>query len=163
MAIINIENLRAVQWDKSNLWDITIDDMPTSPFTGWIPVNDVQLGFFGVSGESIGSTGLEIPYTRTVPTFNLSYYDDEELTITKFFTDWLKSMVSDDGYDVMLLEDAQKKITIQKLNSVLDEATQTWIFNAYPTGNIEYHGDSDGSLSVYSLTFTVSGGNMSLL
>ena len=158
MAIITIETLRGIQWDKSNLWDIAIEGSPGA-FNAWVPANDIQLGFFGVGTEQVGSSGLEIPYTRTIPTFNISYYDDEDLTMTDFFSTWLRQTISLNGYRVAHLEDIQKYFVISKLNSK-KEVIKTWTFQAFPTGNIEYHGDSDGSLPIYTLTFSVSAGSM---
>ena len=156
MAIIDVESLRDIQWDKSNLWEISIED---NTFLGFVPSNDISMGFFGIGTEQVGSSAIEFPATRTVPTFNLSYYDDEDLTQTKFFTEWLRSMVSLDSYRVELLENAHKLITISKLNSKR-QIIWEWVFHAFPTGNIEYHGDSDGSLPIYTLNFIVSAGSM---
>ena len=158
MAIVTVETLRQIQWDKSNLWDITIPGSPAD-FHAWIPINDLQMGFFGVTAEQAGSSGLEFPATRTVPTFNLSYYDNENLSMTHWFSKWLKQTVSLDGYRVAHLESIQRDIIVTKLNS-MREPIYTWSFKAFPTGNIEYHGDSDGSLSIYTLTFTVSAGEL---
>ena len=158
MAIVTVETLREVQWDKSNLWDITIDGSPAE-FNGWVPINDIQMGFFGVANEQAGSSGLEFPATRTVPTFNLSYYDDEQLSMTQWFATWLNQTVSLNGYRVAHLEDIQRTFVVTKLNS-MRQPIFTWTFQAFPTGNIEYHGDSDGSLSIYTLTFTVSAGSL---
>ncbi len=161
-SIINITNLANLQWDKSNLWSINIKGMPD--FHAWpggtFAANDTQLGFFGISNESIGSTGLDIPHTRTVPSLTLSYVDDETLTITNFFKDWLREMITLDGFRVQTLEEALKIITIYKLKHDLSIA-ETWILKAFPTGNFDYHGDSDGGQApIYSLTFTVVAGNL---
>ncbi len=156
MPIINVETLRTIQWDKSNLWEISIED---STFDGWIPSNDITMGFFGIGTVPVGDSGLEIPATRTIPTFNLSYYDVEDLRMTKFFTEWLHTTSSLDGYRYMLMENVHKQFIISKLNSKR-EIIYTWMFKAYPTGAIEYHGDSDGSLPIYTLNFTVTAGDM---
>ena len=156
MAIIDVESLRTIQWDKSNLWEIAIED---NTFLGFVPSNDISMGFFGIGTEQVGASAIEIPASRTVPTFNLSYYDDEDLTQTNFFTEWLRSMVHIDGYRVNLLENVHKLITVSKLNSKR-QIIWTWTFHAFPTGNIEYHGDSDGSLPIYTLNFIVSAGSM---
>ena len=156
MAIIDVESLRKIQWDKSNLWDIFIEG---NSFQGFVPANDISMGFFGVATEQMGASGLEFPANRTVPTFNLSYYDDENLTMTNFFSGWLHKTVSLDGYKYELLENIQRLIIVYKLNSKR-EVISSWSFHAFPTGNIEYHGDSDGSLPIYTINFIVSAGSM---
>lgn len=156
MPIVTVETLRGLQWDKSNLWDIFIDG---NTFQGMVPSNDISMGYFGIGTEGVGSSGLEIPASRTVPTFNLSYYDDEDLTMTKFFTAWLQSIASIDGFRYELLENIQKYIVVSKLDST-KQTTYDWLFQGYPTGTIEYHGDSDGSLPIYTLNFIITAGSM---
>ena len=161
MAIIDINSLIGFQWDKSNLWDIAIEDMKFQSWGTGLPANDVQLGFFGIANEAIGSSGLDIPNTRTIPTLTLSYIDDEELTVTNFFKKWLQDMVSLDGVRVQTMETASKQIVLQKLKHD-HSMSDVWVVNAFPTGNLEYHGDSDGSVPIYSVAFTVTGGDLKI-
>ena len=156
MSLVTVTHLRKHQWDKSNNWDINVEGI----FFGnsrVFPANDTELTFFGIENESIGSTGLEMAKTRTRPNVTLSYIDDENLSITKQFTDWQRTIVSMDGYEVLPLSDACRFLNITKLNS-MKEPLFKWRLKGYPTGTIQYHGDSDGSVPFYSVNFVITEG-----
>jgi hypothetical protein len=158
MALVTVKGLRGIQWDKSNDWEITIEGFNFQN-RGFFPANDFELTFFGVENEQVSSTGVEIPKNRTIPNVTLSYIDDENLTTTKFFTDWQRSLVSSDGYKVLPLMESYKTIHIHKLNSMKEKIIY-WKLKGFPTGNIQYHGDSDGSIPIYSINFTIVGGGL---
>jgi len=158
MSMVTISELRKIQWDKSNLWEIKIDGFDFKN-VDFFPANDTELTFFGIENGQIQSTGLEFVKTRTIPNVTLSYIDDETMSVTKFFTDWQREMVSMDGYDVLPLDECHKTLIITKVNS-LNEKLYKWILNVYPTGNLQFHGESDGSLPFYSVNFTVVGGGL---
>jgi len=160
VALVSVEGLRGIQWDKSNQWDVRIDGLLLRNGSLKIfPANDLELTFFGIEEESIGSTGLSMPKTRTIPNITLSYIDTEIMEVTRFFTDWQRDIVSADGYEVLPQDEAMKLIVISKLNSK-KETIYSWSVWAYPTGNIQFHGDSDGSIPMYSVSLTVVGGSL---
>ena len=167
MGIISIRNLAGdLQWDKSNLWDISIEGLnfhswPTMyPVGTGMPANDIQLNFFGVLMESIGNTGLSIPYGSSWPTLSLSFIDDEQLTVFDFFKSWMYSMAPTiDGYRATLLNETSKSIVVSKLNHQ-QKVERAWTFRAFPTGGIEYHGDSSGDIKIYTINFNIVSGNL---
>ena len=125
--------------------------------SGFFPANDLEIGFHGITNGQFGN--LEFAQSAVYPTLTLSYVDDEYLTTTFAFREWMSEIVSKNGLKVQPINSAGKNIIINKLNSmrhVIDQYT----FFAYPTGNITYHGDSDGSIPIYSVQFTVIGSDL---
>jgi len=153
-----VESLRRIQWDKSNKWEFSLDGL-NEKFKGWVPATSMELGFFGVTTESLGSSGVEYISGRTYPTFTISYIDSEDLKVTKFFTDWMKECVSPDGYEVLMISQAARHFTIHKLNS-RNKTQFVWEGKVIPTGNITYTGDSDGSIPQYQVNFIVVAGSL---
>jgi len=154
---LTVENLRTKQWDKSNLWDITLEGMEFADPSRWIPVNDMEIAFQGIENGTLGETGVEFAQKTTSPTLTLSYIDDENLTMTHALRTWQSYIISHDGVWVKPMNSAGvlKRLVINKLNSKKETTTTINTF-VYPTGAISYHGDSDGSTPIYSVTFVVA-------
>jgi len=150
---LTIGNVRSSQWDKSNLWDVIIDGVPKLSGNVY-PVIDIEIGYHGIQNGTISGTSLEFPQTTTFPILTMSYIDNENLDFTIGLREWVDTIVSKDGLVVQPVEIAKKHIMFTKQNS-LRSSKKTNAIWAYPTGQITYHGDSDGSLPVYSLQFTV--------
>ena len=150
---LTVENVRAPQWDKSNLWDVTVDGI--EPIKGKVvPIIDIEIGFHGIQNATLPGTSLEFPQTSQFPILTISYIDDENLSFTKSLRKWVDEIVSENGLVVKPVEQAKKHILFTKLNSLRTGKDRMSIWG-YPSGQITYHGDSDGSLPVYSLQFTV--------
>ena len=162
MAIATVTDLRKIQWDKSNIWDVQIEDFKFDDGVLFFPGNDLEVTFFGVENESFGETGIEAPKKRSLPNVTLSFIDSENLTTLKYFTDWQRNLVSSDGYEVTPMNKAYRILIVTKLNS-MKQPLYKWVLRVFPTGNLQYHGDSDGSVPLYSVNFTVVGGNLEWL
>jgi len=154
---LSVEDVRAVQWDKSNLWEIEIDGI--DGVNSFIPANDIELGFNGISNGTINGTSLEFAQTTVHPTLTMSYMDDEELSFTTQLREWQGEIVSEDGLVVLPIELAKRAIIITKLSS-LKLGGDKFTIHGYPSGSLSYHGESDGSAGVYSLTFTIIGSDV---
>ena len=159
MSLVTVTKLRSVQWDKSNNWEIIIPSLNFNGKNTFFPANDTELTFFGIENLEISGTGISIPKSRTIPNVTLSYIDDETLSITKQITAWQKSIVSSDGYSVLPMNVASHDIFIYKLNS-MKKRIAFWKLKGFPTGNLQYHGDSDGSIPIYSVNFSVTHGGL---
>lgn len=146
-----------VQWDKSNLWDVSfVDEAPKPPFDKWLPVIDIEFAHRGVNNVSVGSTNLEIPGNIQYPNLNISFVDDENNTFMSWLLKWQRKIASYDGIHVKAYKDICRTIFIKKLDSEL-KIVNTIYAHVYPTGQINYQGSSDGTASVYSLSFVVMG------
>lgn len=157
---LTTEFMRAenIQWDSSNKWDIELDGL-NEKFGGWAPVTSLELGFWGITTEGVGSSGTDYISGHTYPTFTMSYVEPEELSVTKFLTGWISEMVSHDGYEVQMVSEAAKRINIYKTDST-NETRYIWTGMVIPTGNVTYNGDSDASVPMYQIQFNVVAGSL---
>jgi len=153
---LTVENLRTKQWDKSNLWDIFIDGIEFST-EKWLPANDLEFVFHGIENGTMGETSVEFAQKATQPSMTLAYLDDENLTMTHALRTWQEYIISYDGVWVkpMNAEGVLKQMVITKTNHEKEAVTRINAF-VFPTGAITYHGDSDGSLPIYSVTFNIA-------
>jgi len=150
---LTIEQVRAPQWDKSNLWSVLIQGVATLR-GGLFPINDIEIGYHGIQNGTLSGTSLEFAQTATFPILTMSYIDDQDLKFTKGLRKWMAEIVSEDGLVVQPIEQAMKAIIFSKQGSLRFSEDDSAIW-AYPTGQITYHGDSDGSSPIYSIQFTV--------
>lgn len=155
---ITLERLRTVQWDKSNKWDFELEGL-NEQFGGWTSATSLEIGFFGVVTEALGSTGTEYISGHTYPTLTISYVDSEDLKVTNYLTQWMKDCVSMDGYEVLTVDQAAKHFTVTKTLST-NAPTARWQGKVIPSGNITYTGDSDGSVPIYQINFMVVAGSV---
>ncbi len=152
---LTVDNLRTKQWDKSNLWDVDIQGI-TFGGAKWLPANDVELVFHGIENGTLGDSGVEFAQKASHPSITMSYLDDENLSMTHSIRQWQEHIVSHDGIYVKPIESAGvlKHFTLKKLNHKRETVT-TVNAMVYPSGSLNYHGDSDGSTPIYSVAFTV--------
>lgn len=158
MAKLMTSHLKKYIWEYSNDWDFLFEGLDDF-FDGWIPATSVELGFYGVTTEALGSSGVEYPVGNTKPTLTISYIDTEELVVTRFFTEWFASTVSQDGYEVQLPTDAAKEFKVRKLLTT-NKTKYIWTGKVIPSGSITYAGDTDASVPAYQVSFVVIQGSM---
>jgi hypothetical protein len=143
-------------WEYSNDWDFTLGDLD-SKFGGWIPATAVELGFYGVTLETLGQTGAEYINGNTLPTITFSYVDTVDHRVTRWITNWTKECVSQDGYEVATVQQAQKDFVLRKHNPQ-NEVIFSWRGRVIPNGTVTYAGDTDASNPTYQVSLTpVSG------
>jgi len=152
---LTVENVRSKQWDKSNLWDIYIVGIDFST-KNWIPANDIEYTFHGIENGTVGETNVNFAKGHVKPTLTMSYMDDENLTMTHALREWQEHIVSKDGIYVkpIYADGVLKQMVLSKLNHKKEVVTNINAY-IYPTGTISYHGDSDGSTPIYTVTFEV--------
>lgn len=150
--------MRGIQWDSSNKWEFELQGL-NDLFGGWLPATSVELNFFGLTSEGIGSSGTDYLSGHTYPTLQLSYIEPEDLRITNYLTNWMDDCVSHDGYEVKTIAQASKTFKVVKTLST--NATQyVWTGKVIPQGAMVFTGDTDGSVTQYQITFLVVGGSL---
>lgn len=147
-----------IQWDSSNKWDFELQGL-NDLFEGWVSATSLELGFWGITTEGVGSSGADYISGHTYPTLTLSYLDPEDLRVTNYFTEWIAEMASHDGYEVQMVSEAARQFDIHKTDST-NESRYIWTGKVIPTGNVTYTGDSDASVPMYQIQFTVVAGSM---
>lgn len=149
----DIEKLRSVNWDKGNLWEISFPEIEDK--FGFVPVNDVEINFGAISFEAFSDTYFEYPTGRTTQSLSLSFLDNVNLDFLMFLKDWKDKVVPKNLDYVYAINDAKKLIIINKLDQ---EKNKLLTFSCYviPNSDITYHGESDGNIPQYTITFNIT-------
>ena len=153
----NIDQVRKVQWKKSNSWDIKLEGCP-SPFDSWFPAIDVQYTVAVLQSDSVTSLGFRVPKSTGPKNIRITFVDDEKSTLLNFFQKWMETVSPTNNSYTLSIHDAEctKMVHLSKLDSMRNEI-KVDSYRVYPDGELEFHGDSDANLATYSLTLVVVG------
>ena len=71
--LTNIDQIRAVEWGKSYLWDIKFEDAP-APFDSWFPAIDVEEHLASLESQSFEAymTQFKIPKSYAIPEIKIT-------------------------------------------------------------------------------------------
>jgi len=152
LAKININNLRSVNWDKGNLWEIKFPEIES--IFGFVPVNDVEINFGSAEVSDYDGTPYEFLSGRTKPNLTISFIDNVNLDFLSFLKDWLDEIAPKDLNYVYAINDAKKLIIIKKIDQENKEL-RTYSFYVIPNSDIIYHGESDGNIPQYTISFSI--------
>ena len=106
-----ISALRNVDWDRKYLWLIEFEKsgiVPPSPFNDWFPASTVTVNDTSQSKEEFkfGQVHLAIPTGQSsAPTMSITFYDDVNRILQKWFTDWIKLDIQNNGEYISGLDD----------------------------------------------------------
>ena len=154
----NIRDAKTINWGKSYLYSVKIDDAP-SPFDRFMPVREITIPSSSVepySFESFIST-YHVPLkTQGKQTINLVLYDDIDLTMKRFFEEWIEEIFPENGEYVATLESAVKTIYVQRLNNQRDVVEQR-AYTVFPVGVIRESLASDGGLHSFGIDLQIVG------
>ena len=158
MFLKGVDAVRTVEFARTYLWDCKIKGAP-SPFNEWFPASSVDdeitsmenpLNFtfdlltMAVPGKGVGVRKL-----------SMTFYDDRNRSLIRFFKKWIEEIV-DVSNGVVPLEDAVKQFEIQKLTPQRKslEDKYYWLF---PASNITEVNTSSNNLVEIKLDFIIAG------
>lgn len=162
----NIEQVRAVEWSQQHLWDIrfpgsninTFDKGAPKPFDEWFPANDVEDNMANLETHmlEVAMTSLKLPLKSSVRDLKITFIDDKEATLEKWFTEWMNFQILNEdktSQAIATLETSVKLVQLQRLGVT----EKTYSYYVYPEGSIHFHGSSESGAHVYSLSFVKAG------
>jgi len=192
-----IGRLRSIEWSRKYLWSIGFIDIApqnelsgsSSPIGPYSPSERGEVGFFPcvdvdetqatlqtLSADVYGTT-LRVPQRGELTTLKVTFIDDAENTLFKFFRDWIALDILNGGEYVSPIEECVKAIELRKMKyaSIADygatigaaigvndgadsnpitEVTRYWVF---PEGSITYNGGSTSDVNTYSIDLVAAG------
>ena len=155
----NLDQVRAVNWSKSWLWDLKFIPGPDG-FSDWFPATAVEINEFALDPHNFagGNSTFEIPKNTTLFDLKITFTDDIYLHVEK----WVKSWVNDEIFangTTQTLREAVKKIIIVKLaNEKSDpKPVEEQIFWVFPKGSLYYSGNSEAGIHSNVLDFVIAG------
>ena len=164
----SIDDLRAVQWDGSWLWDIQFTGgngtMPPTPFNNWFPATSVSEQRWALNHRTIDApfTDINVPESTTPGTISIEYVDNQNTVLTKWLANWINLEIMNGLQFLTCLKESTKQLTIVKLN-YKREIVESRVHLVIPVGESVYMGDSQSGLPTYSATFTMVGGDRSTI
>lgn len=178
-----ISRLRQVDWGKRYLWmvdfeDLENDDKIPAWFQGFFPASSLTLALAGVEHDSfrIGQTELSLPVRAgNTPSISLTFYDDEQKTLYRWFQEWIKVDILNNGRCISGLRDSH--LQMQQNGEVLANAvpvrpvrvmrlayldsykriTYLKSFSVVPTGTIDDELSQASEASEYTINFNIVG------
>lgn len=155
---LDIDILRAVEWDRSYLWDLTFADMSPGDTFG---VTDVRFDYCNVAtfDFSFGNlTGLSVPSSRNARGVHVSFLDDVTQKTTMWFVKWVRETIfGKGGLTVAPLHDVVKKVTFIKQDSLRAQVGTPEHFWVYPKEAIGFLGNSMSDVNPQQVYFVIAG------
>ena len=157
-------NIREVNWGATHLWDIRFDDAPP-PFNGWFPAVDVEENVFTLETKQLEfyMSTYELPVTTTLFDLKITYLDDVNLTLQKWFTKWINVEILNNGQAITPLDECCKRVHISKFNHQRNnpnsdsnsvQQSSYWVF---PKGGMHFNGTSDSEVVSKTVELVIAG------
>jgi len=166
MFLSDLDQVRTVAWAKNNLWQVHFVPSPPYPFDTWFPAFDFNMNTAILTTwhpEGYHQADTEVPESTTTYTITLGFYDDENDTLLKYFTDWIDKILGtcDLGYtEIMPVKQAARMLITKRFNtrrSIVEKSPVTKSLMVIPTGAINFVGSANLALNTYSINFVVVG------
>jgi hypothetical protein len=107
---LGISTVRGVEWDRKYLWLMHFeDDIAPEPFKTWFPANSAQFNMYSVGSEefTFGQSRLSLPtHSDIVPNASITFYDDVNRTLYRWFQDWISLDILNNGQFISGLRDS---------------------------------------------------------
>lgn len=168
MFLQSINTLRAVDWSRSYLWDIVFLGAsslntkaewrkgPDYPFDKWFPASEVEelranLQLFDFQPPI---RSMSIPKGSETPRLSISFTDDVDSTLERWFEDWVNGQILNRGAGISPVEECLRTCMIYRLNS-MHEPLYGFRYEVYPMGDLPWQGRSESSPNDYKLDFII--------
>lgn len=177
-----ITAIRSVEWAKSYLWAIDFvagssnaigpSCAPPAPFDALFPASDVTLNIGTIVSDEreFGQTSISFPKRSSQFTMTVTFFDDQKLTLHKWFKDWINIDILNNGDFISGLNDSHAPVvpTFDKRNRVfpsrevrlvmLDayrKEVTNYHLRIYPTGAINWVGSQGSQATQYTVSFNI--------
>lgn len=162
MAFLNnIEQLRAVEWSSSYLWDIRFSGQssPPRPFNKFFPAQDVEENLTTLESYQfdLNHKSVKIPHKSSLRTLQITFSDDEQNTLLSWLHEWIDGVIfNGNGGSVAVLEEAVRRVDLVKMDARRD-VIQTSSYWVYPEGPLTFSGTSEAKMHQYNIQFIIAG------
>ena len=199
--VAKVTDLKGIDWAKSFLWSFKFEqssifgkvrgangglknyDLPKG-YHSWFPCIDLVDSLQVVENKSIQTafSTYDIPMGSTPKSLKISFIDDQQHTILRWFEDWMnyvlrkdvslsgsrdldetqiKSDTNAEG-GILPLKNAARQVKYYQLNSKYTEVIErTYLVS--PTGDITFNGNSSSDMLQYSIDLNIVGKSTTLV
>ncbi len=163
MFLTKIDQLRAndLEWGRTYLWDCWFPNAP-APFNQWFPATEVEEGIATLTPHEFeGYLGsFKVPKSTTDQGLRLTFADDVNCTLCEWISywinEWIFNGVSGTKSRVRCLEDSVRQVHIMKLD-LQRNPVKTSYYAVFPTGSVNFVGNSESGLPSYAVEFVIAG------
>lgn len=158
---LRLDQIRMIAWRKSFLWEIFFPGENLNSFKGWVPAVSVVENTWNLQSYDFtaGISSYKIPMKSSVLTVQVSFHDDEKLSIERWLQAWVNTKILlSGGLTVNYVsgpDGASKHMMIRKLNTKREVLYQS-DYKVFPEGASFYEGDSESSSPIISVIFIVT-------
>lgn len=163
MPLLDINQVRSIEWSRSYMWDIAIPSAP-SPFNDWFPASNVTEPLASVESYNfeVHVNSFSVPKSVGRRALSITFNDADDRRLETWIKTWMTSTIFPTG-GVAGLKDTGviKDISITKfrhLNKsrvILSHVT----YICYPEGELMFQGGSTAEATVFTVNFVVVGIN----
>lgn len=174
-----ITSIREIEFDKKYLWTIDFVDgagsiKPPAPFDNFFPASDVSfpLGVIESFSTDVAHSQIQFPISTTARNLEVTFYDDDERTLLKWFSDWINKDILNEGEFISGIKDAHpllsgtdsfdvtrnvapcRKVVLALLSPFKKQVItkSLWV---YPTGNLDLGLSQDSAPQTYTVSFAI--------
>lgn len=165
MYLKDINQVRAVEWGRTHLWDIYFsddEDNRLDEFSKWFPASSVEEGLFNTIPHTFEAAGLSfaLPKSQGLETLKITFHDSVRLTVHNWLRIWVKETIHNHGHYVSRLGDpgVLKRVHIVRVDNKhvnlakgLEEAT----YLVFPQGEFHFTGDSEANPTTNSIELVI--------
>lgn len=181
---VGIGQLRNIEYGKNYLWEVSFKGSsypPPRPFEDFFPAIDIDIDgaiLENYTYEQYMST-YEVPHKTGIKGITLTFNDDDENTLYRYFNDWMNIDILNHGYFISALQDdhpivsdksptengldsfGQRRIVypIRTISVALLNAARnkTYIrsYDVIPKGTLKLSRDQNSSATAYTMGFTI--------
>lgn len=182
-----ITAIRSLEVEKKFLWTVDFPGKgissqgsynpyfaPPSPFNDFFPAHDVSLPAYVIESSeySLPMTSVNYPKRGGAKQMTISFYDDQDRTLFKWFKDWVDIDILNAGQFISGLEDqhvsviptlAEKEnrpvhpyrtVRVAMLQAYRKEAI-AFEFGVVPSGSMDWSGDQSSEANMLNVTFDI--------
>jgi len=96
---ITIDQVRAVNWGRTDLWEVRFPGHPIPGFSDWVPATNYSRPVVSVSRKEVPSPFqvlmLPLPDAHASPVVEMDLLDSESRDVLNWCVDWARSMSSE--------------------------------------------------------------------
>lgn len=109
---VGIETVRRIDYAAQYLWTIDFNPgdnvfKPPAPFNDFFPASDITFPSAVSNNHTfeMGQSGFSIPRNTSARSIDITFYDDEKLSLHKWMNDWIKLDIYNNGHFVSGIND----------------------------------------------------------
>lgn len=156
--LINIEQLRAIEWGRAHYWDVQFPNNPVPGFDGWIPAVTVNRNVYNTTNKvlHVGTSTFPFPMTSQATGITIEFVDAYQLPMTLWLEQWVKNEIYTGGRGLNYISKIARQIEIRKLDLQKTEIGR-WTEWVVPEESSDWKGLSEATPIVGAFKLIVVG------